>query len=165
MKTHGSVVVTLALKNMIMASPLNVPAGHKLFVRNQFEKAKMHEGGAKGINYNMYLIAHKVKPSLAIIDGAVGMEGNGPREGTPVEHGVALAGTDVISVDRMGIELMNLNYEDVAYLKWCSNAGIGQGELSKIKILGSDYKPHIKRYRLADNFEKQMQWKEKDSSS
>ncbi len=165
MKTHGSVVVTLAMKNMVMASPLNVPAGHKLFVKNQFEKAKMHEGGMKGINYNMYLIAHKVRPELAIIDGFVGMEGNGPRNGSAVEHGVALAGTDVVAVDRMGIELMNLNYEDVGYLRWCANAGIGQGDLSKIRVLGSDYKPYIKRYRLADNHEKQMLWKEKDSDS
>ena len=160
MKTHGSVVATLALKNMVLASPLNVREGHRLYVSNQYEKAKMHQGGFKGINYNMYLIAQKVRPSLALIDGYVGMQGNGPRRGWPMEHGVAVAGTDVVAVDRMGIELMGIKYEDVGYLQWCANSGLGQGDLSKIDIVGPDYKPHIKEYKAADNFDSQMQWKE-----
>ena len=164
MKTHDGVVCTLALKNMIMASPINVPKNNPDFVVNQYEKNKMHQGGTKGINYNIFLMAHKVKPKLAIIDGFVGMEGNGPNRGTPVEHNVALASFDVISVDRIGIELMGINYDDVGYLNWCSNDKLGQGDIQMIEVIGSDYKKHIKKYKLANNIEQQLKWKDKSES-
>ncbi|MFA6473118.1 MAG: DUF362 domain-containing protein, partial [Candidatus Latescibacterota bacterium] len=160
MKTHDCVVATLSMKNMIMASPVNVPKNHPDFVSNQSEKAKMHQGGPKGINYNMYTVAHFVYPKLAIIDGVEGMEGNGPAAGTPVEHGVALAGLDAVSVDRIGLELMGIDYTDVGYLQWCSAAGIGQGDRSKIQIIGTaDLSRHITKYKLRDNIEWQMEWK------
>lgn len=160
MKTHDSVVATLAFKNMLLASPINVREGHPDYVNNQFEKAKMHEGGPVGINYNMFLLAQHVRPSFAIIDGTVGMEGNGPTSGTAVEHGVAVGGPDVVAVDSVGIEVMGIPYEDVGYLQWCNNAGIGVGERDRITVLGPDPKDHVISYRLHDNIERQMQWKE-----
>ncbi|MCE5251952.1 DUF362 domain-containing protein [bacterium] len=159
MKAHNCVLATLTLKNVIMASPLNLPAGHPDFVSNQYEKAKMHQGNIHGINYNIYLLTHKIRPQLAIIDGFVGMEGNGPTEGTPVEHGVALAGLDAVAVDRIGIELMGVRYADVGYLQWCSDAGLGQGNREKIEILGPDIERHIIPYRMHDNIEWQLKWK------
>ena len=160
MKTHDCVHATLSLKNVLLAAPLNVPKDHPDFVRNQFEKGKMHQGKSHGINYNMYLLAHKVRPRFAIIDGFVGMEGNGPAAGTPVEHGVAVAGLDAVAVDRIGIELMGVKYTDVGYLQWCSAAGFGQGGLENIDIIGPDIDKHIIRYRMHDNIEWQLQWKD-----
>jgi uncharacterized protein (DUF362 family) len=160
MKTHDCVVATLSMKNMIMASPVNVPKNHPNFVANQSEKAKMHQGGPKGINYNMYMVAHFARPKLAIIDGVEGMEGNGPAAGTPVEHGIALAGLDAVSVDRVGLELMGIDYKDVGFLQWCSAAGLGQGDRTKIQIDGTeDLSKHIIKYKLRDNIEWQMEWK------
>ena len=159
MKSHNAVVATLALKNMVMASPLNVHESHPNFIKNQFEKSKMHQGGPVGINYNMFRIAHRVCPQLSIIDGFVGMEGNGPTRGTPVEHGVAVAGTDVIAVDRVGVELMGINHEDVGYLQWCSRAGMGHYDLSKINILGLDLSPYKITYKLHESIERQLEWK------
>ncbi|MBN1291782.1 MAG: DUF362 domain-containing protein [Candidatus Latescibacteria bacterium] len=159
MKTHNCVVATLAFKNMLLASPINVGKNHPNFVKNQFEKAKMHQGGPNGINYNMFLLAHKVRPNFAIIDGTVGMQGNGPNDGTPVEHGVALAGPDVVAVDRVGIELMEINYEDVGYLQWCAEAGIGEGDLSNISVMGPDIATYSTPYKLHENIEWQLTWK------
>jgi uncharacterized protein (DUF362 family) len=161
MKTHDCVLATLSMKNVLMASPLNVPKGHPDFVRNQFEKAKMHQGGALGINYNMFLMAQKVHPSLAIIDGVEGMEGNGPTGGTAVPHGVMVAGLDPVAVDRIGVELMGIEYADIGYLQWCSNAGYGQGDRSKIQIIGSDDpSAHVRKYKLHENIKWQMEWKD-----
>jgi len=159
MKTHNCVVATLAMKNVVMASPLNVHKDHPSFVSNQYEKAKMHQGGIPGINYNMFLIANRVRPHFSVIDGFEGMEGNGPNNGTPVEHGVALAGLDVVAVDRIGIELMGIDYADVGYLQWCSNAGYGQGDITKIDVQGPAIRDHVISYRLHDNIEWQMGWK------
>ena len=161
MKTHDCVVCTLSLKNVVLAAPLNVSNNHPDFIRNQNEKAKMHEGDFNGINYNMFLIAHKVRPRLSIIDGFVGMEGNGPNRGTPVEHGVAVASFDVISADRIGSDLMGINYRDIGYLQWCSAAGLGHGERSDIDIIGPDISHYTINYKLHDNIERQLEWKEK----
>jgi uncharacterized protein (DUF362 family) len=164
MKTHDCVVGTLAFKNILMAAPLNVIKGHPLFVKNQHEKAKMHEGagerGVKGFNYNMFTLAQRIRPDFSVIDGFEGMEGNGPTRGTPVDHRIVVAGPDVVSVDRIGLEAMGIDYTDVGYLQWCSAAGIGQGDREKIQVLGANPSDHVKKYRLADNIEWQLTWKQ-----
>ena len=154
MKTHDCVFATLAMKNMVMGSPITQRD------KKINEKPKMHQGGVTGINHNMFLVAHRVRPQFSVIDGFVGMEGNGPIGGTPVEHGIAVAGPDVVSVDRIGLELMGINYEDVGYLQWCSHAGLGQGDRTRIQIIGPDPAQHIITYRLHEKAEKQYAWKE-----
>ena len=76
------------------------------------------------------------------------------------EYAVAVGGPDVVAVDSVGIEVMGIPYEDVGYLQWCNNAGIGVGERDRITVLGPDPKDHVISYRLHDNIERQMQWKE-----
>ncbi|MFC1538810.1 DUF362 domain-containing protein [Candidatus Latescibacterota bacterium] len=159
LKTHNSVVATLSVKNMVMGSPVNHYRQKAAAGRN--EKSLMHTGGPKGINFSIFLVSKRVRPQLCVIDGTVGMEGNGPTQGTAVEHGVALAGTDVLSVDRTGVKLMGINYDDIGYLNYMADAGMGQDDLSKIRIIG-DANPddNIIKYKLHENIEEQMQWKE-----
>ena len=159
MKSHNVVVATLSTKNIIMASPINLPKNHPEYYENRYEKRKMHEGEAKGTNYNIFRIAQHIQADFAVIDGFVGMEGNGPVGGTPIESGVALAGADMIAVDRIGIELMGVDYKDVAYLQWLSEAGIGEGNIDKITVTGPDYRPYIKKYRMNENIDWQLEWK------
>jgi len=152
LKTHDTVVATLGLKNMVMGSPL-----HIYNVENY--KSFMHSGGPRWLNYNMFLVAQKVRPHLTVLDGLEGMEGNGPVRGTPVEHGVALAGTDVLAVDRIGVELMGINYGDIGYLNYCADAGMGQIERSNITIIGKNPGDYVKKYKMHDNIERQLKWK------
>ena len=123
----------------------------------------MHSGGNRGLSYNLFLLAHMgIQPDLAILDGVVGMEGNGPVRGTSFEHGVALASTDWLAADRLGVELMGIDYGEVKYLQWCANAGMGNDDLSKIKVTGPDYKKHIVKYELNTNIERQRKWIRED---
>ena len=109
----------------------------------------------------MFLVAQKVRPKFTILDGLEGMEGSGPLNGTPVEHGVALAGTDVMAVDSIGAQLMDVPLENLGYLNYCADAGLGIIDREKIDII-SEAKPtdHIIKYKLAGNIEEQLQWKE-----
>ncbi|MFC1608018.1 DUF362 domain-containing protein [Candidatus Latescibacterota bacterium] len=152
LKTHDTVVATLSTKNMVMAAPRN-----EYKVKN--DKPLVHQG-PKESNWNMFQLAKAVRPQLAILDGVEGMEGNGPIRGTAVEHGVALASTDFISADRIGAELMGIDINDIGYISYCIDAGFGQGDRSKIKIIGPDPADYVRQYRLHDNIEKQMKWKE-----
>jgi uncharacterized protein (DUF362 family) len=157
LKTHNCVIATLSLKNVAMAAPIN---HYKQKTRkNRNEKPLMHSGGNRGLSYNMFRLAREgVQPDLAVLDGVVGMEGEGPVRGTPVEQGVALASTDWVAADRIGVELMGMDYDEVKYIQWCSTAGMGNDDLSKITVMGPDYRQHIETYKLHPNIEQQREW-------
>ena len=44
------------------------------------------------------------------------------------------------------------------YLVWCGEANMGEDDLSKIKIIGPDYKKHIIQYNHNKNYEEQIAW-------
>ena len=110
------------------------------------------------LNQNMYTLAHRILPRLAIVDGYVGMEGNGPEQGGDVNHRVVVAGHDAVAVDRICLELMNIDPEDVPMLQWCTAAGLGQSDEKKILILGAKVDDHVNRYKLPDNIDDQLRW-------
>jgi len=159
MKTHDRAVVTLSLKNIVFGAPVKDPGftwGPNRKEGARSDKAIVHGSGFKGINYNLYSLAPRLHPHLALIDGFEGMEGNGPNNGTPVDHRVCVASTDWLAADRVAIELMGVDYTKVAWLNFCTQAGYGTGDLSKIEIVGESISNHIKHYKLNDNIEKQL---------
>jgi uncharacterized protein (DUF362 family) len=161
LKSAGGVIVTLGLKNVVMGSPVCHYKSRVADGRN--EKSFMHggAGSARGreLSYNLFTIANSgVYPDLTVLDGVVGAHGNGPWNADPIEHGVALASTDVIAADRFGAELMGVDYSELLYLQWCSNAGMGEDDISKMNIIGPDYRNHVKEYKLNENIEIQREW-------
>lgn len=159
MKTHDRTVVTLSLKNIVFGAPVKDEGF--TFGKNRKEGAKsdksiVHGGGFKGIHYNLYDLAPRLHPHLAVIDGFEGMEGNGPNSGTPVDHRVCVASTDWLAADRVAVELMGVDFSKIGYLNYCAQAGLGMADLGKIEIVGENLKDHIKPYKLHDNIEKQL---------
>ena len=172
MKTHNTVGATLSLKNIVFVSPIK-DKGFTLYnedLRFAPEKAKVskvgsvshkraiHGSGFHAVNFNIANLAQKLHPDLAVIDGYEGMEGNGPTLGTPIDHRVCVVSHDWLAADRVGIELMGIDFERIGYLKHCSGMGLGVSDLSKIEIVGESLTDHIKKYRLPDNFERQGAW-------
>jgi uncharacterized protein (DUF362 family) len=161
MKTHDRVLATLSLKNIVLGAPVKdigfswSPSKKPGTVN---DKPIVHGGGFRGLNYNLYALAPKLHPHLAVIDGFEGMEGNGPNRGTPVDHRVCVAGLDWLATDRVGIELMGIDFAKVGYLNFCAQAGLGTADLSGIKIVGESISAHIKSYKLSDNIDKQLVW-------
>lgn len=162
MKTHDRVVATLSLKNIIFGAPIKDEgfAWGKGKPGARSDKSIAHGGGTRGINYNIFQLSYKLHPDLAVIDGYTGMEGNGPVGGTPVEHRVAVASMDWLAADRLGIELMGIPYENVGWMNYCSDAGLGQTDLSQMEILGESVQGNIKTYKLSDQIQGQLIWKE-----
>jgi len=160
MKTHDRVVATLSLKNIIVGAPIKDPGfrwgGGKAGTKN--DKPIIHGSGFRGINYNLFAVAQRLHPHLAVIDGFEGMQGNGPVGGTPVDHRVCVASPDWLAADRVAVELMGIDSAKVGYLNFCANAGLGQGDLAKIEVVGPRVADHIKPYKLSDNIEKQLIW-------
>jgi len=133
MKTHDRVLTTLSLKNVLLAAPLN---DYK-----KSDKPLMHTSNSFDRNiqlhFNMFHLAQQVYPDLGVIDGFVGMEGNGPVGGTPVDARLALASLDSLALDVMTTKLMGFDPSQIMYLNAMAEAGMGQADLARIKVLGT----------------------------
>lgn len=135
MKTHGYVSVTLSLKNMLLGAPIND------YKSAQSDKFQMHQGphGEPDdiIHFNMFHMAQEVWPDVAVIDGFTGMEGDGPSRGTPVDSRIAVSSADPLAADVLAARLMGFDSGKIQYLSSMTQAGMGQGNLEKIKVLGN----------------------------
>jgi uncharacterized protein (DUF362 family) len=159
LKTHNSVVMTGAIKNLAMAAPLNPGAVNG--AKPISYKRNMHSGGSRFLHYNMFLMAPYSNPDFSIIDGVEGMEGNGPINGTPVDHKIAMASFDPVAIDSMAARLMGIPLEDVGYLNYLAAAGIGNIDRDKIDIIGGkDPDKSIITYKLSNNIKTQLEWKD-----
>jgi Pyruvate/2-oxoacid:ferredoxin oxidoreductase delta subunit len=69
-----------------------------------------------------------VKPHLAVMDGVVGMEGNGPANGTPINSGLILASYDCVSLDMVASELIGIDPLKVPTNKAALSRGLGAGQ-------------------------------------
>jgi uncharacterized protein (DUF362 family) len=162
-KTHDRVLATLSLKNIVVGAPIKDAGfrwgpGAKPGAKN--DKPMTHGNGFRGINYNLYALAPRLHPHLAVIDGYEGMEGEGPVSGTPVAHRVCVVSPDWLAADRTAIELMGIDFKNVGYLNFCGQTGMGEADLEKIEIVGPAVKEHIKPYKLARNLDQQLVWKQ-----
>ncbi|MFZ0636501.1 MAG: DUF362 domain-containing protein [Candidatus Acidiferrales bacterium] len=105
MKTHHWAGVTLSMKNMFGI----VPGGCYGWPKNILHWA--------GIDKSILDINSTVPPDFAIVDGIIGMEGNGPIQGTPKAAGVLVVGGDPVAVDATCARVMGLRPERVSYLQ------------------------------------------------
>jgi uncharacterized protein (DUF362 family) len=161
MKTHDRIVATLSLKNIVLGAPIKDKGfswspSRKPGTVN--DKPIAHGSGFRGLNYNLFALSGQLHPHLAVIDGFEGMEGNGPNQGTPVDHRVCVASTDWLAADRVAVELMGIDFAKIGYLNYCANAGKGVADLNKIEIIGESISNHRKTYRLSDNINDQLVW-------
>jgi uncharacterized protein (DUF362 family) len=154
LKTHDLVGITLSLKNVVVGSALKDSAN-----RPMSGKRVTHGGGTYGINYNLFALSAKLHPHLAVIDGYEGMEGTGPVNGTPVAQKVCVASLDWLAADRVGAELMGVDFGKIGYLTFCAQSGDrGQSDLSKIEILGPPIKDLARTYQLPRNWDQITSW-------
>ena len=159
MKTHNMVVATMTVKNVVLGAPLSPPPGEKR-PWGDSEKRKFHVGIRAG-NFNMYLAVQKMKSNwgLGIVDGYEGMEGNGPVSGTPVAHRIALASTDFLAADRVGLECMGIDAGWPGYLNYSWQAGLGQYDMAKIDVIGQKIADVKKKYRLHADVDRMLEWR------
>jgi uncharacterized protein (DUF362 family) len=156
LKTHNSVVASLSVKNMVLGAPLHYAPKE---TPRWNEKRKYHVG-LRQMHYNMMITAQKMAPywGATLIDGYEGMEGDGPNSGTPVPSRVAIASTDYIAADRVGVEAMSIDSEWLGYLKYCGAMGLGQYDLSKIEIAGPALTEVKKQYRMHPDIDRELKW-------
>jgi uncharacterized protein (DUF362 family) len=75
--------------------------------------------------------------SFAMVDGIVGMEGNGPIQGTPKTVGVMVMGADLPAVDATCCRIMGIDPAKVEYLRRATDT-LGITEQSRIEQRGEN---------------------------
>ena len=121
-------------------------------------KMAMHQG-LPVLNLNLSLVAPRVWPHLALVDGWQGMEGEGPGAGDPVDWRVALAGTDPLAVDVLTAHLMGFDPEQVGYLQYCRRLGLGVGAVEEIEVVGNVTPGDVRRSFVPHPaYQRQLGW-------
>ncbi len=123
LKTHHWAGATLSLKNLFGTLPGTCYG---------WPKNELHW---RGIDNSIIDIALTRTPDLAIVDGIVGMEGDGPLNGTAKPFGALIMGHDLVAVDATCCRLMMLDPLKIAYL--------GLGAMKKLGRLSSAEIPQL----------------------
>jgi len=141
LKTHHWAGVTLSLKNMFGVVPGSVYGWPK----NALHWAGIH-GSILDINSSLPI------PQFAIVDGIVGMEGNGPLQGQAKQSGVLILGHDLVAVDATAARLMKIEPKKIQYLE---TAGRFLGNISheRIELVGEQLERFQQDYRVIENFQ------------
>jgi len=126
LKTHGQMTLTLGVKNLFGV----VPGTRK----SQWHLA----AGTDRLHFARMLVDlyRKVSPQLTIMDGIMGMEGNGPQNGNPKKMGLVMSSEDAAALDAVICEIVGLSRDRMPTTLAAEEMGVGQTHLDKITIAG-----------------------------
>lgn len=132
LKTHDKARASLSCKNLIgIASPVEYHAP------GSPRRDDLH---SRGLDYAIADLNMARPTHFAVIDGVIGMEGDGPTQGTPIETDLVLAGRNSVAVDRVGIDVMGFSVGYIPqYLTYLANRGVGPASLADVQVRGYSY--------------------------
>jgi uncharacterized protein (DUF362 family) len=140
MKTHHWTGATLSMKNLFGV----VPGGVYGWPKNVLHWAGIHECIAD---------LHAIFPrQFAIVDGIVGMEGNGPIQGVAKAAGVLVAGTDPVAVDATCCRIMRIDPRRISYLSLASKGAGGRMAEAHIRQIDAPVAAVATKFELPPDF-------------
>ena len=121
MKTHHWAGATLSMKNLFGVMP---------GIYYGWPKNVLHQ---VGIENSILDINATLRPHFAIVDGIVGMEGDGPIMGDPKQAGVLVMGRNLAAVDATCCRIMGIDPYKVSHLERADNwlGPIGEGSIEQ----------------------------------
>ena len=138
LKTHHWAGVTLSMKNLFGVMP-GICYG---WPKNVLHKV--------GIGPAILDISATVRPHLAIVDGIVGMEGDGPIMGDPKPAGVLVMGTNLPAVDATAVRIMGIDPRRIDYLAVASGR-LGPITTRRVEQRGQSVADVAQPFRLLDH--------------
>jgi len=127
-KTHGFMMFTGAVKNLFGCIP-------------GLEKAQYHLKVPDREDFGEMLVDLLIacKPSLALMDAIVGMEGDGPAGGTPRQIGAVLASADCLALDVVASAMAGLDPLEVYTNKAAHRRGLSVATADEVEIIGEEW--------------------------
>jgi len=139
LKTHHWAGASLSLKNMFGV----VPGSCYGWPKNILHWA--------GIDKAILDLNAAIRPDFAIVDGIVGMEGNGPIQGQPKACGVLIIGDDPVAVDATAARVMELRPEKIKHIE-AAGTLLGHLHADKIEQLGESIDSSKTDFAVIDQF-------------
>ncbi len=134
MKCHHWTGVSLSMKNMFGVVP-----GCKY----GWPKNILH---LQNLDLSILEVYEAVRPGLAVVDGVVGMEGDGPLMGQARPTGVLVVGCDGVAVDAIASQVMGFAPAHISYLYLADWVGLGAIEPRRIALRGLPIEAVRQRY-------------------
>lgn len=125
LKTHGFMRITGAVKNSFGCIPGLLKAEFHVKLPDPHRFARML------VDLNLL-----VRPRLHIMDGILGMEGNGPRGGRPFPMHVLLLSADPVALDAVVARLIGVDPALPPTTVYGTESGLGTHRESEIELLG-----------------------------
>ncbi|MFH1467349.1 MAG: DUF362 domain-containing protein [Pseudomonadota bacterium] len=113
-KTHAEMQLSCAMKNW-----LGIAVGQ--------DKRQVHYD----LGRNIHALNELIRPDLVLVDGLVGMEGNGPGDGEPVRLGVLVCTDDALANDLYVCRLAGVDWRRVPYLAEAGRRGQVSGAMEQ----------------------------------
>jgi len=120
MKTHAKTRITGALKNQWGCLPTTRHRLHPVLDEALGDLNRI------------------ITPALSVMDGTIGLEGNGPKSGRPKVADRILCSGDPVALDTIQALSMGIDPATVPHLVTCARRGVGTNELSRIEVRGLD---------------------------
>ncbi|SEF50499.1 Uncharacterized conserved protein, DUF362 family [Caloramator fervidus] len=137
LKTHSMALYTGAVKVLFGMIPGIFKAEYHL---------KMPD--IKDFSNLLVDICETVKPYFSIIDGVVGMEGDGPTAGVPKKTGLILASFNPYYLDVAGAYVMGISPKDVPTIQRCIERNLCSGKIEDIEFLGENINDFVIKYKI-----------------
>lgn len=118
MKTHSMTTVTLSMKNLFGVIPGRKSIYHPKLTDAITDVMKIR------------------RPDLNIMDGIVGMEGDGPVDGKSKRMDLVLASEDALAMDLVCCKIMRVNPIQVEHLQKACYYGLGECGWGNIDVVG-----------------------------
>ncbi len=162
-KTHDTCVVTLALKNMIMGTIYRQDRVKMHGFTSHAERRVPDE--SRAMNINLIRLARFMAPDVAVVDGARGVQGNGPGGADGLDFGIAAASTDVFAADAVIAKTMGFEPLALGLLRYGHDLGMGIADLDEIELRGVPIASVAKQFKPHETTELQLQWQVENAES
>lgn len=128
LKTHGFARFTGAIKNLLGVVP-------------GLQKGAYHakHPDPDGFAEMLVDVLTMVRPALTVMDGIVGMDGDGPSGGDPFPTGVILASPDAVAVDVAAVSLVGMEPRSVPTLRVAARRGLTTLRLDDVQLVGHNF--------------------------
>lgn len=139
-KTHSMMGMTLCVKNLFGCVPGRKKAAWHLAIgKNRALFAQM-----------LSELAAVLPVDFHLIDGIVGMEGNGPGNGTPINLGVLLGGENAPAVDAVAAQLVGLSPGELLTCRMSAEIKAGPADEGEISFLEGSLSQSPIHFRLPE---------------
>lgn len=120
MKTHAKTVITGSLKNQWGCLP-----------KMRHEYHLVLDDAIADLNAVL-------RPAFSVMDATIGLQGNGPKSGSPRVADRVLASADLVALDTVHAATIGLDPASVRHLATCAARGLGTNDLARIDVRGLD---------------------------